>query len=72
MIVQINLTNLFDLYTHSIKSVAYVAQTYCIMVLIPFVQRIYLGRLASGSHTLLFLNADGRWIKRTLEIEKIR
>ena len=58
-----------DLYTHSIKSVASVTQSYCIMVLIPFVQRIQLGKLVPGAHTLLFLNADGRYIVRNLEIK---
>ncbi len=58
-----------DLYTHSIKPIAYVTQSYCIMVIIPFVQRIHLGKLVPGSHTLLFLNADGRYIVRTLEIK---
>lgn len=58
-----------DLYNHIIRPIADVAQAYCIMVLVPFTQPVQLGRLLPGSHHLLFLNADGSYIQRTLEIE---
>ncbi len=57
------------LYNHIIKPIADVTQAYCIMVLVPFVQPVQLGRLSPGSHHLLFLNADGSYLQRTLEIE---
>ncbi len=57
------------LYNHIIRPIADVTQAYCIMVLVPFVQPVQLGRLSPGSHHLLFLNADGSYLQRTLEIE---
>ncbi len=58
-----------NLYNHIIRPIADVAQAYCIMVLVPFAQPVPLGRLSPGSHHLLFLNADGSYLKRTLEIQ---
>ena len=58
-----------DMYTHIIKPIANVTQASCIMVLVPFVQRIQLGNLPTGSHDLFILSADGACFKRTLEIE---
>ena len=58
-----------DEFTHSIKSIASVSQGMCIMVLVPFTKEIRLGRLSSGKHTLKFVNGDGTFLQKTLNIE---
>lgn len=54
---------------HEITSIASVSQGMCIMVLIPFQKDIHLGQLAAGKHTLRFLNGDGTYLERSLNIE---
>ncbi len=56
-------------YEHEIKAVAAVSQGLCIMVLVPFNHDVRLGKLASGQHTLKFLNGDGTYLQKTLKIE---
>ncbi len=56
-------------FNHNIRSVASVSQGMCIMVLVPFTKEVRLGKLASGTHTLKFLNGDGTFLQKTLSIE---
>lgn len=58
-----------DNFNHDIKAVASVSQGLCIMVLVPFNHDVHLGKLASGEHTLKFLNGDGTYLQKTLKIE---
>lgn len=61
--------NNIDNFTHEITSKANVSQGMCIMVLIPFQKDISLGKLSAGKHTLKFLNGDGTYIEKNLNIE---
>ena len=54
---------------HEVRSVATVSQTMCLMVLVPYSKEVALGRLGSGEHTLRFVNGDGTYFERTLEVE---
>lgn len=58
-----------DDFTHEITSKAKVTQGMCIMVLVPFQKDIALGKLNSGKHTLKFLNGDGTYLEKQLNIE---
>jgi len=58
-----------DTYTHEIKSFASVSQGMCIMVLIPFTKEVRLGKLATGKHTLKFMNGDGTFLLKSLQVE---
>lgn len=58
-----------DDFSHNIRSVAAVTQGMCIMVLVPFTKEVRLGKLATGSHTLKFLNGDGTYLQKTLTVE---
>ena len=56
-------------FIHEVRVVANVAQTMCMMVLIPFQHEVVFGRLASGSHTLRFVSGDGTYIEKTLRVD---
>lgn len=58
-----------DAYNHEIRAVASVSQGLCVMVLVPFNHDVRLGKLASGDHTLKFVNGDGTYLQKTLKIE---
>lgn len=58
-----------DAMTHEVQSTATVNQGMCIMVLVPFSKEIRLGKLQTGNHTLRFLNGDGTFLERTLQVE---
>jgi len=61
--------NNVDSYNHEVQTYATVSQGLCIMVLVPFNKEIRLGKLASGSHNLKFLNGDGTYLQKTMTIE---
>lgn len=63
-------TNRVDQFTHEIRSMATVTQGMCIMVLVPFQKDIRLGKLATGKHTLKFVNGDGTYFEKALTIEQ--
>lgn len=56
-------------YQHEVKSTATVSQGMCLMVLVPFTKEIRLGKLASGQHTLKFVNGDGTYLEKTMSVE---
>lgn len=58
-----------DTYNHEVKSTATVSQGMCLMVLVPFTKEIRLGKLASGHHTLKFVNGDGTYLEKALNVE---
>ena len=59
-----------DPYTHEVKSTAAVSQGMCIMVLVPFNKEVRLGKFSVGKHTLRFLNGDGTYLEKSLNIEE--
>ena len=58
-----------DTFNHEIRSVAKVSPGMCIMVLIPFQKEVRLGQLPSGKHNLKFVNGDGTYLEKTLNVE---
>lgn len=62
--------NHVDRFTHEVKSSATVSQGMCLMVLVPFSKEIRLGKLDAGKHTLRFLNGDGTYLDKSLNIEE--
>lgn len=58
-----------DNFTHEVKNIATVSQGMCLMVLVPFQKEVRLGQMATGSHTLRFLNGDGTYLEKTMVVE---
>ena len=58
-----------DEFNHNVRSVATVNQGMCIMVLVPFTKEVRLGKLTTGTHTLKFINGDGTYLQKTLNVE---
>lgn len=54
---------------HEVRSIASVQQGMCIMVLVPFTKEVRLGKFESGDHTLRFINGDGTYLEKRLNIE---
>lgn len=55
--------------TFHVRAMAMVAQTMCLMMLVPYTKEINLGRLSAGEHTLKFLNADETWFEKRILVE---
>ena len=58
-----------DSFTHEVKSIASVSQGMCLMVLVPFQKEIRLGQMATGNHTIRFLNGDGTYLEKLMVVE---
>jgi hypothetical protein len=58
-----------DAFNHEVKSIATVSQGMCIMVMVPFTKEIRLGKLSSGKHALRFMNGDGTYLEKSLQVE---
>jgi hypothetical protein len=59
-----------DPLNHEIRTFSMVKQGEpCLMVFVPYHNEVRLGRLASGEHTLLFVNGDGTSFPRKLVVE---
>lgn len=56
-------------YKHQVVSKATVSQGMCLMVLVPFTRDVKLGKLQSGVHQLRFMNGDGTYFEKVLNIE---
>ena len=54
---------------HEVRSVAKVSQGMCLMVLVPWNREIRLGQIGSGRHQIRFVNGDGTYLEKNLEIE---
>ena len=39
------------------------------MVLIPYTKEVAIGKLDKGSHTLRFMNGDGTYIEKKLDVQ---
>ncbi len=59
-----------DAYTHEVRATATVVQGMCLMVLVPFSKEIRMGKFVAGKHALRFLNGDGTYLEKTLNIEE--
>ena len=57
-------------FLHEVRAVASVTQGMCIMVLIPYTKEIHIGRTGAGTHKLRFINGDGTYLEKTLNIEQ--
>ena len=57
-----------DQYTHEVRGVANVAQSICIMVLVPFTKEVDLGVLKQGTHTVRVMNGDGTVIEKQFDL----
>ena len=55
--------------THEVKSYAQIRSGYCLMVMLPFSEEVPLGSFSSGHHTIRFVNADGSYLEKTLDVE---
>lgn len=58
-----------DEFNHDIVTKATVTPGMCIMVLVPFQKEVRLGKLTAGKHSLKFLNGDGTYMEKTLNVE---
>jgi hypothetical protein len=58
-----------DSFTHEVVSIASVSQGMCLMVLVPFQKEIRMGQMASGNHTIRFLNGDGTYLEKSMIVE---
>ena len=54
--------------THEVRVFAKVSEAMCLMVLVPFTKEVVIGELSRGEHTLKFINGDGTFQERTLNI----
>lgn len=61
--------NNVDSFNHEIKTMATVTPGMCIMVLVPFQKDIALGKLDTGKHSLKFVNGDGTFLEKTMNVE---
>ena len=55
--------------THEIRSYASVSQGMCLMVLVPFQKEVNVGKLNPGRHLLRFVNGDGTYLDRYLNVD---
>lgn len=54
---------------HEVRSFANVQSGMCIMVLVPFMKEVSLGRLVPGQHTLRFVSGDGTYFEKQMLVE---
>jgi hypothetical protein len=54
---------------HEVRAYAQVTEGICLMVLVPFSKEVQLGKLASGEHTIRFVNGDGTHWEKKMQIE---
>lgn len=54
---------------HEVKTIASVSQGMCLMVLIPYQREVSLGTLNSGKHLIRFVNGDGTYLEKTVQVE---
>lgn len=57
-----------DTFTHEVQAIARVQSGMCLMVMIPYSQEVELGEFAPGQHTVRFLNGDGTYIEKSIEV----
>lgn len=56
-------------FEHEVRSFANLKTgVFCTMALVPFIQQIQLGQLATGTHHIRFVNADDTYLDRQLVV----
>jgi hypothetical protein len=58
-----------DQTTHEVRSFAQIRDGYCLMVMLPFSEEVPLGTFKTGQHKIKFVNSDGSYIEKTLDVE---
>ena len=58
-----------DPFTHEIKTYALVRTGLCPMIMAPYNHEVGLGKLARGTHKVLFMSGEGTYIEKDLTIE---
>lgn len=53
----------------TIRAYAWVEQTMCLMVLVPYTKEINIGKLPAGEYTLRFINGDDTYFEKTLTVD---
>ena len=53
---------------HQIRAMAFVSQTMCLMVLVPYTREINLGQFQRGEHILRFVNGDETYFEKTVTV----
>lgn len=54
---------------HEVRSYANVKPGMCLMVMVPFNKEIQLGKLITGKHVVRFVNGDGTFLEKELNVE---
>jgi len=55
---------------HEVKSFANVRTGMCLMVIVPFSEEVALGKFTTGRHTVRFLNGDGTYMEKTVDVNQ--
>jgi len=55
-------------FTHEVRNMANVQLGMCLMVMVPFAEEVELGRFAPGDHSIRFVNGDGTYLEKTLQV----
>ncbi len=55
---------------HEVTTNAIVTEGLCLTVIIPFHREVQLGKLATGTHQIHFMNGDGTYMEKRLTIEQ--
>jgi hypothetical protein len=53
---------------HEVRAVANVSRGMCLMVMVPYAEEVPLGRFSAGQHTIRFVNGDGTYQEKALEV----
>ena len=54
---------------HEVRSVASVKPGMCMMMLMPFMHEVKIGKLEKGNHQLRFISNDGTYLQKQMNIE---
>ena len=57
-------------FLHEVRSTASVTPGLCGMIMIPFNQEVSIGKIGAGSHKIHFINGDGTYLEKVIEIEQ--
>ena len=57
-------------FTHEVTTLARVTNGPCLKMLIPFTEKVNLGRLHRGDHLVRFVNGDGTYTDKPVTIEE--
>lgn len=55
---------------HEVRALATVSEGMCLMVLVPFSKEVQLGKLVAGDHAIRFVNGDGTYWEKSLQVEE--